>query len=48
MNTINDFIEQLKELDPEGNKQIIFDGCFYYCGGDEVEFEVTEDAIIVK
>lgn len=43
--TINDLIDLLRAADPEGNRQIVIDGCFYdaeLCHGD-LELTISDN-----
>lgn len=34
--TTKELIEKLQEIDPDGNLEVIIDGCFYGCEVEEV------------
>ena len=46
--TTEEFIEKLREADPEGTKLVFIDGCFYSCSADEIEIESDDEELIIK
>lgn len=45
--TTEELIKKLREVDPEGNKMVFIDGCFYSCSADYIEIEVDDDGDLV-
>ena len=46
--TTEELIKKLREADPEGNKMVFIDGCFYSCSADEIEIEADENELVIK
>ena len=46
--TTNEFIELLKKNDPDGNKEVWLDGCFYGCPAQFVEIETDKTSLTIK
>ena len=43
--TTKELIERLQQLDPDGNCEIILDGCYYYCPMESEYLERVDDKI---
>ena len=46
--TREELIKKLREADPDGNKMVFIDGCFYSCSADEIEIEADENELVIK